>query len=317
MIQGIDVSAYQPSTYSTAGLDFVFTKVTEGLTYINPKWAQQRDHAKADGLVWGAYHYPHMANDPQTEADYFLNQVAWQPGDVIVLDWEGYDTANTGVPKARQLAYRDAWLKYVKGKLPAHRVGMYCNTDYWLNVDQTSTCGDFLWIATGGKPAGQPGIQHPWTFHQYSTAGGIDHDVAAFPSRAALTTWAQALIPKPTPTPIPSAPTYAEDDMLSYLPIPAGTDVDIPVEPAGTLKAPQGGARNGPMWLGLAAQGADASVAISLHTAKGWGAPATSKLTHGAGKHMVDLPTDGSVDVVRVHATGAPLIGYIVGRQVA
>ncbi|MGW3152790.1 glycoside hydrolase family 25 protein [Streptomyces sp. NPDC001089] len=190
MIKGIDVSAYQPATYDTAGLDFVITKITEGLSYTNPRWAAQRDHAKSKGLVWGAYHYPHMANDPVAEADFFLKQVAWKPGDIIVLDWEGYDSANKGVAKSRQLAYRDAWLKHVKGKMAAHRVGMYCNTDYWENVDKTSNCGDFLWIATGGAPAGQPGIKHPWTFHQYSTANDIDHDVANFSSRAALAAWA-------------------------------------------------------------------------------------------------------------------------------
>jgi hypothetical protein len=190
VIHGIDVSAYQSATYSMAGLDFVFTKVTEGLSYVNPRWAQQRDRAKSAGLVWGAYHYPHMANDPKAEADYFLSQVKWAPGDIIVLDWEGYDSANRTVPHSRMLAYRDAWLKYVKGKMPGRRVGMYCNTDYWLHVDQTGNCGDFLWIATGGVPAGQPGIKAKWTFHQYSTAGGVDHDVAAFPDRAALAAWA-------------------------------------------------------------------------------------------------------------------------------
>jgi len=190
VIHGIDVSAYQSATYSTASLDFVFTKVTEGLSYVNPRWAAQRDRAKAAGLVWGAYHYPHMANNPVEEADYFLKQVKWAPGDIIVLDWEGYDSANRTVPHTRMVAYREAWLSYVKGRMPGHRVGIYCNTDYWRNVDTTSNCGDFLWIATAGVPAGQPGIKAKWTFHQYSTAGGIDHDVANFTSRAALAAWA-------------------------------------------------------------------------------------------------------------------------------
>jgi GH25 family lysozyme M1 (1,4-beta-N-acetylmuramidase) len=201
MIHGIDVSAYQSATYSMAGLDFVFVKATEGVSYTNPRMAAQAKRARDAGLVVGYYHYPHMANDPVQEADYFLKQVAWQPGDIIVFDWEGYDAANKSVPKSRQLAYRDAWLKYVKGKMAAHRVGMYCNTDYWLNVDKTGTCGDFLWIATGGKPAGQPGIKAPWLFHQYSTAGGIDHDVASFPSRAALAAWAGSTQEDNMPTP--------------------------------------------------------------------------------------------------------------------
>ncbi|MFD8805552.1 glycoside hydrolase family 25 protein [Streptomyces sp. NPDC059597] len=190
MIHGIDVSAYQPETYSTAGLDFVIVKATEGLSYTNPRLAAQTQRARDAGLVVGFYHYPHMVNSPQAEADYFLAHAPIRPGDVIVFDWEGYDTANKGVPRARQVAYRDAWLAYVKGKLPGHRVGMYCNTDYWLNVDTSSNCGDFLWIATAGAPAGQPGIKANWLIHQYSTTGGIDHDVADFPDRAALSAWA-------------------------------------------------------------------------------------------------------------------------------
>jgi hypothetical protein len=131
-----------------------------------------------------------MGQDPRAEADFFLKQVAWQPGDVIVLDWEGYDAANKGVSRARQVAYRDAWLTYVKGKMPGHQVGMYCSTDYWRNVDTTGNCGDFLWIATAGAAAGQPGISYPWLFHQYSTAGGVDHDYCHLPSRDALRAWA-------------------------------------------------------------------------------------------------------------------------------
>jgi GH25 family lysozyme M1 (1,4-beta-N-acetylmuramidase) len=190
MIHGIDVSAYQSETYSTAGIDFVIVKATEGLSYVNPRLSAQTKRARDAGLVVGFYHYPHMANDPIAEANYFLKQALLHPGDIVVFDWEGYDAANQGVPKSRQVAYRDAWMKYVKSKLPSHKVGMYCNTDYWLNVDKTSNCGDFLWIATGGKPAGQPGIDYAWTIHQYSTAGGIDHDVANFADRAALAAWA-------------------------------------------------------------------------------------------------------------------------------
>lgn len=196
MIHGIDVSAYQSSTYSTAGLDFVIVKATEGLTYTNPRLAAQAKRARDAGLVVGFYHYPHMANDPTAEANYFLKTAPIQPGDIIVFDWEGYDTANKSVTRSRQVAYRDAWLAYVKGKMPGHKVGMYCNTDYWLNVDATGNCGDFLWIATGGLPAGQPGIKAPWTFHQYSTAGGIDHDVADFTDRAALAAWAHGTNPQ-------------------------------------------------------------------------------------------------------------------------
>ncbi|MFE9372239.1 glycoside hydrolase family 25 protein [Streptomyces sp. NPDC006711] len=192
---GQDWASYQSAQPSTSGLGFAFVKITEGLSYINPLWVSQRDHAKANGLVWGAYHYPHMANDPRAEADYFLKQVAWAPGDLVVLDWEGYDPANASVPKATQAAYKDAWLRYVKAKLPNNRVGMYANTDYWRNVDKTGYFGDFLWIATANRSAGDPGIAAPWVFHQYSEAGGLDRDFCHLDA-AALRAWALGTQPQ-------------------------------------------------------------------------------------------------------------------------
>lgn len=205
--KGQDWASYQSSTPSTEGLAFAFCKVTEGLSYVNPKWVAQRDHAKKAGLVWGAYHYPHMANDPIAEADYFLKQVTWKPGDIIVLDWEGYDSANKGVPNSRKVAYRDAWLRHVKGEMPNHAVGIYSNVDYWLNLDKTSNCGDFLWIATGGKPAGEPGIKYNWLFHQYSTAGNIDHDYCRL-TKSELKAWSLSFgEEKPEPTKNPPTST--------------------------------------------------------------------------------------------------------------
>ncbi|MFB6805493.1 glycoside hydrolase family 25 protein [Streptomyces sp. NPDC056387] len=187
-IYGQDWASYQVAEPSIEGLDFVFTKITEGLGYISPKWVRQRDHAKKNGLIWGAYHYPHMGNDPRQEADYFLRQANWQPGDIIVLDWEGYDDANTSVSKARQLAYKEAWLRYVKGRMPHNPVGMYSNVDYWRNVDTTGYYGDFLWIATAGRKAGDPGITAPWLFHQYGD-NPVDKDYSHLESRADLRAW--------------------------------------------------------------------------------------------------------------------------------
>ena len=319
-IYGQDWASYQSATPDTSGLSFAFVKVTEGTGYTNPLWVQQRDHAKAAGLVWGGYAYPHMANAPQTEADFFLSQVAWKPGDLIVLDWEGYDAANSGVSHARQAAYKDTWLRYVKSKMPHNPVGVYCNTDYWRNVDTSGYYADFLWIATAGLPAGQPGISAPWLFHQYS-ASTVDKDYCHLASTADLRSWALSFQPTPAPAPKPPAPTpapaFLEDDMLAYLPpIPANTDIDLPVEPAGTAQAPQGGAKNGPIWLAFTAQGADGTAAVSLRQNGKWGAPQNHAVTRAGGKVVVGLPQDGSVDVVRLHST-VPLVGYVVGRQVA
>ncbi|GAA2266250.1 MULTISPECIES: GH25 family lysozyme [Kitasatospora] len=205
-IYGQDWSSYQPATPDTSGLAFAFIKVTEGLTYTSPVWTAQRDHARAAGLVLGYYHYPHMANPVPAEATRFLSTAQPQAGELVVLDWEGYDSANSSVPKPDQLAYKEAWLRYVKQRLPHNPVGMYCNKDYWQHVDTTSYFADFLWIATSGRPAGQPGIQAAWLFHQYSDSGGVDQDYCHLDSADALRAWAASFQPTPTPDPGPAWP---------------------------------------------------------------------------------------------------------------
>ncbi|MCQ4045880.1 glycoside hydrolase family 25 protein [Streptantibioticus rubrisoli] len=187
MLQGIDVSSYQPSDYSTTGLSFVFIKITEGLGYVNPKWVAQRTTARHAGLVTGFYHYPHIANSPTAEADHFLAQINLVAGDILCLDWEWYGQ-NVSDQQAR--AYKDAWVAHVRAKAKGHRVVVYASRTNWLTVDADSNCGDGLWIADYTN-AGHPRIKHPWTFHQY-TSTPLDKDVANFSSVAALRSWAGA-----------------------------------------------------------------------------------------------------------------------------
>lgn len=208
MLKGIDVSSYQSTAFDTSGLAFVIVKRTEGVGYVNPRASAQVAHGRANGLLIGHYHYPHIHDGAAADADYFLNHLGTDlhTGDLIALDWEWYGEA--GVTAAEANAFKDQWLARVKAKLPGHRVGAYSDVSNWTHTDANSNCGDFLWIATGGRPAGQPGIQHPWTFHQYSTANNIDHDVANFASVADLKAWANPTAPKPTPAPTPRYEPY-------------------------------------------------------------------------------------------------------------
>lgn len=179
MIKGVDVSRYQDTSGWESGVDFAFVKVTEGTTYTNPSWVAQRDTARAAGLVVGYYHFARPGS-MTAQADFFLSKIALRPGDVLCLDWE-----DTGVSNSQ----KDAWIKYVQGKT-GHRVVLYCNTYFWLNLDGTGFAGDGLWVATAGYAAGHPPISAPWLIHQYSTAGNLDHDIAQFDSRAAMSAWA-------------------------------------------------------------------------------------------------------------------------------
>jgi hypothetical protein len=186
-IYGVDVSMFQPINFAltTPGdgkrVDFAIIKVTEGSSWVSSRWTGQRQWARDHGLSVGFYHFA-RPGDMIAQADRFLDQIILQPGDHLWFDWEDAGVSN---------AQKDAWISYVQGKAPGHRVGLYCNTSFWLNRDTTGFAGDGLWIATGGIPAGSPPIQSNWLIHQYSTAGDYDHDLAQFASRADMITWAQ------------------------------------------------------------------------------------------------------------------------------
>lgn len=179
-VNGIDIAAYQGTTYTVTGLSFVVVKATEGSSYLNPKHAAQVAHGRAHDLVVGHYHFVRPGS-MSAQVDYFLAHAAAKAGDVLVLDWE-----DTGVSDQD----KDTWLKLAQAAAPHARVLLYCNRDFWLSRDHTSFAGDGLWIADPSAPAGHPRVESAWVMHQHSSAGSVDRDVANFPSKAALEEWA-------------------------------------------------------------------------------------------------------------------------------
>ncbi|WP_018544604.1 glycoside hydrolase family 25 protein [Streptomyces sp. LaPpAH-108] len=182
MLHGIDVSAYQSSSYDTDGLSFVFIKATEGRSYVNSRLAAQTKTARDAGLVVGFYHFLWPGN-LTAQAEYFVAKAPDKPGDILAVDWE-----TTGDGTHASNAEKDAFIRKVKQLRPKNRVVLYTNRNYWLNVDTTSYAGDGLWIADYVS-AGKPRIKAKWRFHQY-TSEPLDKDVADFSSKAALVAWA-------------------------------------------------------------------------------------------------------------------------------
>ncbi|MFC8670574.1 MULTISPECIES: glycoside hydrolase family 25 protein [Streptomyces] len=182
MLRGIDVSAYQSSSYSTEGVSFVFVKATEGRTYVNPKLSAQTKRARDAGCVVGFYHFLWPGN-LTAQAEYFVGKAPEKAGDILAVDWE-----TTGDGTHASNAEKDRFIRKVKELRPNHRVVLYCNRNYWLNVDDTSYAGDGLWIADY-VTAGKPRIQAKWRFHQY-TDDPLDKNVARFDTLADLREWA-------------------------------------------------------------------------------------------------------------------------------
>ncbi|MCF3137162.1 glycoside hydrolase family 25 protein [Streptomyces olivochromogenes] len=182
MLHGIDVSAFQSSSFDTDGLSFAFVKATEGRSYINPRLAAQTKHARDAGLVVGFYHFlwpGHLT----AQAEYFVKHAPERPGDILAVDWE---TTSEGTHASN--AEKDLFIRKLKELRPANQVILYTNRDFWLNIDTTSYAGDGLWIADYVS-AGKPRIKAKWRFHQY-TSDPHDKNVADFASRTSLREWA-------------------------------------------------------------------------------------------------------------------------------
>ncbi|MFD7707798.1 glycoside hydrolase family 25 protein [Streptomyces sp. NPDC059785] len=181
MLRGIDISAYQSSSYSTEGLSFVFIKATEGRSYVNPKLAAQTKRARDAGCVVGFYHFLWPGN-LTAQAEYFLSKAPEKAGDILAVDWE-----TTGDGTHATNAEKDSFIKKLKQLRPDNKVVLYCNRNFWLNIDTTSYAGDGLWIADY-VTAGKPRIKATWTFHQY-TDDPLDKDVSRFTAKDTLKNW--------------------------------------------------------------------------------------------------------------------------------
>ncbi|WP_298843695.1 GH25 family lysozyme [uncultured Clostridium sp.] len=77
-MKGIDISNYQQGVdfkkVKNSGIEIVYIKATEGISYQNPLLQSQYSGAKAVGLKVGFYHFL-RANDPILEAKHFLNVI--------------------------------------------------------------------------------------------------------------------------------------------------------------------------------------------------------------------------------------------------
>jgi len=77
-MKGIDISSYQVNVdfvkVKNSGIEIVYIKATEGITYTNPLLNSQYNGAKSAGLKVGVYHFL-RANDQTLEAKHFLSVI--------------------------------------------------------------------------------------------------------------------------------------------------------------------------------------------------------------------------------------------------
>jgi lysozyme len=182
-IHGIDVSKYQTdinwklvSKMRDKGikLDFAIMKASEGTSnrdrFFSDNWQQSKDH----NMIRGAYHYFHPNMDGTLQADFFMNQLDMQKGDLApVIDIEVTD----GVSKDKLQKRLQDCLDALEKKYDTKPI-IYCNVDFY-KAHLGDKFNDYpLWCAH--YQVDKPDIDRNWTIWQHSDRGhvnGIDGNV--------------------------------------------------------------------------------------------------------------------------------------------
>lgn len=97
-VHGIDVSHYQgnidwkmleKTRQGQFPVEFVFMKATEGGDFPDDRFVENFDSARIHGFIRGAYHFYNPKTDPDKQADFFIQSVHLESGDLPpVLDIE-------------------------------------------------------------------------------------------------------------------------------------------------------------------------------------------------------------------------------------
>ena len=180
--EGIDVSHWQGAIdwarVRAAGKTFAVIKATEGVNFLDDKYAQNKAGAMAQGMKVGAYHFARPGNDPVREADWFVDHMGLQHGMLIpALDIE----VTGGLGPTALTTWTKAFLARVTQRTGAKPM-IYTSPAFWRNnLNDSRWFADngysVLWVAhwqttSPSVPASNWGGKS-WTFWQYSSEGSV------------------------------------------------------------------------------------------------------------------------------------------------
>lgn len=154
VIYGPDCSSFQGSpdwARVSAVCRFGAEKVTEGLTYVNPRWAAAKPamlRVARHGFVPLAYLFLDAKGSGGAQAEFFAKHAGSLSGFGIVVDFE---RAPDGSPSHAQAV--DA-TRELRKLYPRHPVGGYA--PHWFTDSQSLTFCDWLWASEYVLGSGDP-----------------------------------------------------------------------------------------------------------------------------------------------------------------
>ena len=182
-VHGIDISHYQgninwkmleQTRQGKFPISFIFMKATEGGDYADDKFVANFDSARAHGFIRGAYHFYNPKTDANKQADFFIQSVKLEPGDLPpVLDIE-----KKGKDMKKLQQDLKVWLRKVESHYGVKPI-IYASYKFKTRYLNDSVFNSYpYWIAHYYVDSVR--YQGDWKFWQHTDVGtlpGIDEKV--------------------------------------------------------------------------------------------------------------------------------------------
>ncbi len=176
------------TSVKNAGIKFAFTKATEGVDFIDNRFAANMSGARAAGVYIGPYHYARPdsfstnPSDAANEANDFVDAIApyyATPGKYLrpVIDMEESD-----ITTSNKKTFISKWIRDFAAVVQA-RLGVkpiiYASSSYITSYFESNINQFPLWLANWNytpptlPPASADGIFNGWRFWQYTSSGNV------------------------------------------------------------------------------------------------------------------------------------------------
>lgn len=157
----IDMSHYDmPVDYpqiKAAGIAGIIYKCSQGTSYVDPTYTEQRSAALGMGFLWGAFHFGDNTN-VAAQVNNFLSHAQLTPKDLFCLDYEDYPESQMTIQQTID------WTTQVEGHLGRPTQGIIYSGDTIKDTIRTQDYAFWgarrLWLAQYGP---SPSFPQPWS----------------------------------------------------------------------------------------------------------------------------------------------------------
>lgn len=170
-VAGIDISSHNGDVNfkkaAANGIDFVWMKATEGVTFKDKNFCHNHEKAGEAGLNRGAYHFFRFDKDGVEQAINFIETI----GDRTLELGVAIDIESSGNPENIDIELIKERLSSMVDYLNLRGIAptLYCNKKDYYEYLADSFPGNSLWICSFSEDP----ISADWTFWQYSHKGTI------------------------------------------------------------------------------------------------------------------------------------------------